>query len=138
MRQGSSLQQVPIERGIEVALRPRAFIRDGKCFCSVSGLEVVASRIEQLIEGEPKRACARYETFLAGCTAPFPSNHLVGCRDDWVYSCSRPKADTRAERGKNRDNPLPLSVLWVGFERDSDCRSPKSELPTNEAFQNAE
>lgn len=55
MRQSSCPRPDPIEREIEVALRPRAFIRDGECFSLVSGLEAVASRIEQLIETDPKR-----------------------------------------------------------------------------------
>ena len=69
MRRSSSPQPDPFEREIEVALRPRAFIRDGECFSFVNGLEALASRIEQLIQSDPKRACALYETFLAGCTA---------------------------------------------------------------------
>jgi len=31
----------PIERDIEVALKPRAFIRDGECFSFVNGLDEV-------------------------------------------------------------------------------------------------
>ena len=59
----------PIERDIEVALKPRAFIHDGECFSFVNGLETVASKIEHLVQREPARACGLYETFLAGCTA---------------------------------------------------------------------
>lgn len=69
MRQDSNRKVDPIEREIEVALRPRAFIPDGECFSFVSGLEAVATKIEQLIQSDPWRACALYETFLAGCTA---------------------------------------------------------------------
>ena len=69
MRQSSCPQPDPIEREIEFALRPRTFIRDGECFSFVSGLEAVASRIDRLIESDSKRACALYETLLAGCTA---------------------------------------------------------------------
>ena len=69
MRQSPCPGLDPIERDIEVALRPRAFIRDGECLSFVSGLEAVASRIELLIGSDPKRACALYETMLAGCTA---------------------------------------------------------------------
>ena len=69
MRQSPCPRPDPIEREIEVALRPRAFIRDGECFSFVSGLEAVALRIEQLIESDPIRAFALYETLLAGCTA---------------------------------------------------------------------
>ena len=66
MRQDSNRQVDPIEREIEVALRPRAFIPDGECFSFVSGLEAVATKIEQLIQSDPGRACALHET---GCTA---------------------------------------------------------------------
>jgi hypothetical protein len=59
----------PLEREMERALRPGAFIRDGECFSFVSGLEKVAATIAALIETEPARAVALYETFLAGCHA---------------------------------------------------------------------
>jgi len=57
----------PIERQIELALQPGAFIRDGKCFSFVSGLEEVAAITDQLIATDPARAAALYESFLAGC-----------------------------------------------------------------------
>ena len=69
MRQDSNRQVDPIEREIEVALKPRAFIPDGECFSFVSGLEAVATKIEQLIQSDSGRACALYETFRAGYTA---------------------------------------------------------------------
>ena len=59
----------PIEREIERALRPGAFIRDGECFSFVSGLETVAATVDKLITADPARAVALYETFLAGCHA---------------------------------------------------------------------
>ena len=59
----------PIEREIERALRPGAFIRDGECFSFVSGLDEVAATIDKLITTEPTRAVGLYETFLAGCHA---------------------------------------------------------------------
>jgi hypothetical protein len=59
----------PIERDIEAALKPRAFIRDGECFSFVRGLETLAAEIEQLVQSDPGRACGLYEAFLAGCTA---------------------------------------------------------------------
>jgi len=57
----------PIERQIELALHPGAFIRDSGCFSFVSGLEEVAATIDQLIATDPARASALYESFLAGC-----------------------------------------------------------------------
>ena len=59
----------PIEREIERALHPGAFIRDGECFSFVSGLEEVAATVDRLIATDPARAVELYETFLAGCHA---------------------------------------------------------------------
>ena len=59
----------PIEREIERALQPGAFIRDGECFSFVSGLETVAATVDKLITADPARAVELYETFLAGCHA---------------------------------------------------------------------
>jgi hypothetical protein len=59
----------PIERQVELALHPGAFIRDGECFSFVSGLEEVAATIDKLIATNPARAAALYESFLAGCHA---------------------------------------------------------------------
>ena len=57
----------PVEREIEVALNPGAFISDRACFSFVSDLHQMATRIAKLTEGEPSRAVPLYETFLAGC-----------------------------------------------------------------------
>ena len=57
----------PIERQIELAFHPGAFIRDGECFSFVSGLEGAAAAIDKLIATDPARAAALYEAFLAGC-----------------------------------------------------------------------
>ena len=57
----------PIEREIERAFQPGAFIRDGECFLFVSGLEEVAASVDKLITTDSTRAVELYETFLAGC-----------------------------------------------------------------------
>lgn len=59
----------PIERELEQALQPGAFIRDGQCFSFVSGLEEIATTVDKLITTDPTRAVKLYETFLAGCHA---------------------------------------------------------------------
>ena len=59
----------PIERQVELALHPGAFIRDGECFSFVSGLEEVAATIDKFIATDPARAAALYKSFLAGCHA---------------------------------------------------------------------
>jgi hypothetical protein len=57
----------PIERVIELALSPGAYIRDRACFSFVSSLERVAAQIDQLQRADPARAAGLYESFLAGC-----------------------------------------------------------------------
>src|SRR5206468_11267330 len=57
----------PIERQMELALNPGAFISDGACFSFVSGLDEVAAAVVKLTRTDPVRATSRYETFLAGC-----------------------------------------------------------------------
>lgn len=69
MQRGSSSNPDAIEREIERALRPGAFIRDAESFAFVIGLDQVASTIDNLIATEPARAVALYETMLAGCHA---------------------------------------------------------------------
>ena len=57
----------PIERQMELALDPGAFIPDRACFSFVSGLDEVAAVVGKLTTTDPIRATALYETFLAGC-----------------------------------------------------------------------
>src|ERR1700690_401639 len=59
----------PIEREIERALHPGAFIRDRECYSFVSELEKLAVTVEWMIATDPARAVELYETFLAGCHA---------------------------------------------------------------------
>ena len=53
-----------IEREIERALQPGAFIRDGRCFSFVGGLEEIATTVDKLITTDPTRAIELYKTFL--------------------------------------------------------------------------
>jgi hypothetical protein len=53
----------PIERQVELALHPGAFIRDSECFSFVSGLEEVAAAIDKLIATDP-------DTYLPRSTSP--------------------------------------------------------------------
>ena len=57
----------PIERQIELALRPGGFISDRACFSFVGGLDEVVASIRNVIKTEPARGVALCETFLAGC-----------------------------------------------------------------------
>lgn len=62
-RQGTD----PIERQMELALSPGAFIPDRATFSFVSDLQEVAAIIGKIARAEPVRAATLYETFLAGC-----------------------------------------------------------------------
>lgn len=57
----------PLEREIELALNPGAFIPDRACFEFAGELDALASRIAKLEPTDPARAVALYEAFLAGC-----------------------------------------------------------------------
>lgn len=57
----------PIEQEIELALNPGAFVSDGVCFSFVRALDEVAGKIARLVAGDPSRAAALYEAFLAAC-----------------------------------------------------------------------
>lgn len=52
-----------------VLVPPRNIHSRGECFTFVSGLEEVATIIDNLVAVEPARAVALYEAFLAGCHA---------------------------------------------------------------------
>ena len=57
----------PVEREIELALKPGVFIPDRACFSFTSELDEVAARLAKLADSAPARAVALYEAFLAGC-----------------------------------------------------------------------
>ena len=56
-----------IERDIELALKPGAFVSDRACSSFVIYLEKVAAQIGTLANSDPARAVTLYETFLAAC-----------------------------------------------------------------------
>lgn len=57
----------PIERSMELALKPGSFIDYGGSWGFVNGLEKVKEEIDSLIKTEPNRAVQLLETFIAGC-----------------------------------------------------------------------
>ena len=69
MKRARHPQSDPMERQIEVALRPGEFVHDRACFSFVSALEHVVAQIQKLIPAQPTRAAALCEAFLAGCHA---------------------------------------------------------------------
>ncbi len=69
MKQGIRSKTDPMEREIEVALRPGVFIGYREGFSFVTRLEELAAQIRMLGATESGRAVGLYETFLAGCHA---------------------------------------------------------------------
>ena len=69
MKRARHPQSDPMERQIEVALRPGEFVHDRACFSFVSALEKVVADIQKLIPAQATRAAALCEAFLAGCHA---------------------------------------------------------------------
>jgi hypothetical protein len=69
MKQGIRSKTDPMEREIELALRPGVFIGYREGFSLVTKLEEVAAQIHKLVATEPRRALGLSETFLAGCHA---------------------------------------------------------------------
>src|ERR1017187_7223992 len=67
MKRKPRLGADPMERQMEVALNPGAFIPDRACYSFAIELEEVAAGIGKLAGADPVRATALYETFLAGC-----------------------------------------------------------------------
>jgi hypothetical protein len=69
MKPGIRSKTDPMEREIELALRPGVFIGYREGFSFVTQLEEVAAQIHELVATEPSRAFGLSETFLAGCRA---------------------------------------------------------------------
>jgi hypothetical protein len=69
MKQGVRSKTDPMEREIELALRPGVFIGYREGFSFVTQLEELAAQIHKLVATEPERALGLSETFLAGCHA---------------------------------------------------------------------
>ncbi len=57
----------PIQRQIELALRPGEFVSHRACFSFVNDLDGVAAEVRTLIRSDPVRAAGLCEAFLAGC-----------------------------------------------------------------------
>jgi hypothetical protein len=69
MKQGVRSKTDPMEREIELALRPGVFIGYREGFSFVTQIEELAAQIHKLVATEPGRALGLSETFLAGCHA---------------------------------------------------------------------
>ena len=107
----------PIERQMELALDPGAFISDGACFSFVSGLDEVAAAVGRLTRTEPVRATALYETFLAGCYEKADElddssgsfGQFVG---DLICGCLRGRTTTLTDSATKSKRTPPILKSW--------------------------
>ena len=110
----------PIERRIELGLRPGEFIGDRACFSFVSGLDGVAAEVRAITRSDPVRATALCEAFLAGCAQKAEElDDSTGSFGRFVQDliCLWIKARQRFKRGRDRfhvagvDGRRPLRIL---------------------------
>jgi hypothetical protein len=107
----------PIERRIELGLRPGEFIGDRACFSFVSGLDGVAAEVRAITRSDPARATALCESFLAGC--PQKAEEL----DDSTGSFGRFVQDLiclwiKARQGSGADADATASTLLAWMDDD--------------------
>lgn len=98
----------PLEREIELALNPGAFIPDCACFSFVSDLDEVAAKIAKLTANGPSRAVTLYETFLAASYAKIEElDDSSGSFGQFVAElyCGWIKARRRKARTRTRPRP---------------------------------
>lgn len=112
----------PIERKIELALHPGAFIRYGECFSFVSGLEEVAATIDKLIATDPVRAAALYESFLAGCHAKADElDDSTGSFGQFAQDLICRWIKARQTAGAERDKIASTLLAWMDDDPYAFC-----------------
>lgn len=112
----------PIEREIERALQPGAFIRDGEYFSFVSGLEEVAATVDKLITTDPTRAVELYETFLAGCHAKADElDDSSGSFGQFARDVICGWINARQASGANPDRTAAAMLNWMGDDPYAFC-----------------
>jgi hypothetical protein len=107
----------PIERQIELALRPGEFIGERAVFSFVSSLDGVASEVRALTRSDPVRATALCEAFLAGC------HEKVEELDDSSGSFGQFVRDLiclwiKARQGSGADADMTASTLLAWMDDD--------------------
>jgi hypothetical protein len=112
----------PLEREIEDALDPGAFISDGECCSFTSGLDGVAAKIRALSEADPARAVALFDTFIAACCEKAEeiddSSGSFGETVEELY-CDWIKA--RQASGADPDDTIARLVAWIDADEYGFC-----------------
>lgn len=112
----------PIEREIELALRPGIFIAYNGGFPFVTNLGEAAGRIDRLIDTEPARAVGLYETFLAGCHAK--ANELDdsdGTFGDFAQDLICRWIKARQAAGAEADRTASTLLAWMDDDSYAFC-----------------
>jgi hypothetical protein len=104
----------PIERQMELALQPGAFISDGACFSFVHRLDEVEATIRKLIGTDPVRATALYETFLAACYEKIEElDDSSGCFGGFVDEIVCGWIEARQASGSDPDQTAVRLLAWM-------------------------
>jgi hypothetical protein len=112
----------PLEREIELALNPGAFIPDCACFSFVSDLDEVAAKIAKLTANEPSRAVTLYETFLAASYAKIEElDDSSGSFGQFVAELYCGWIKARQAQGANPDETASRLLTWMDEDEYGSC-----------------
>ncbi|MCC6130890.1 MAG: hypothetical protein IT186_13280 [Acidobacteria bacterium] len=119
----------PIEREIEAALDPGAFIPDRACFSFVGGLDEVSAGIAKLIASDPSRAAGLYETFLAACYMKIEElDDSSGSFGQFVGELYRGWLQARQAGGADPDETALRLVEWMDDDDYGFCLDLERDL----------
>jgi hypothetical protein len=112
-----------MERQIELALSPGAFIRDRACCSFVSSLEEVAARIGALARTGPARAASLHETFVAGCQEKAQElDDSSGSFGQFVGDLICRWIKARQASGADADETVSRLLAWMDDDPYAFCR----------------
>jgi len=122
MTRKSRAKADPIEREIELALNPGAFIPDRACFSFVSDLDEVAAKIAKLTASDPSRAVTLYETFLAASYAKIEElDDSSGSFGQFVADLYCGWIKARQAQGANPDETASRLLTWMDEDEYGFC-----------------
>jgi tetratricopeptide (TPR) repeat protein len=121
----------PLEREIERALSPGAFIAEHSCDDFVSGLDGVSVRIDELIDTEPARAVVLYETFLAGCFEKADEvDDSSGDFGQYVHELFAGWISARQADGADPDTTAARLLSWMDDDSYGFCYRLEKDIAT--------
>ncbi len=112
----------PIEQEIELALNPGAFIPDHSCSSFVSDLYEAANKVAELVESDPARVVALYETFLAACHLKIQElDDSSGSFGDFVVELYCGWIEARQADGADPEETASRLLTWMDQDNYGFC-----------------